>query len=367
MKRTLLFTQIYPPRQGGAATFYSNLVGTNQNEMDFFILSEYDSSEKVVDCCNGDVLYRILPKAGWLPRLIQIPLEVLILFLVSAYIVTTKNIDIIHSHASRGSIVGLSATATGFGIPIIYDCRDTGFRPRVIKMGPTPVWFSCASNIDQILINNRISEDRIVRLPVVNPEYVRKYRNAEIPEKPTELVYIGSIVERKGVFVLLAALETIRERGADMHLTVIGNGPAMSAFKKQCRNRGLNDHVTTTGSLSHDETLRRLAESDILVLPSESEGVPRVVLEGQDVGTPVVATAVGGIPDVINHEENGMLAEQTAESVAKNILRLVRDDKLYRTIVDNGIESANERSWERVGEQLREGYSRASSNKRQTF
>jgi glycosyltransferase involved in cell wall biosynthesis len=83
------------------------------------------------------------------------------------------------------------------------------------------------------------------------------------------------------------------------------------------------------------------------------------VLEGQDVGTPVVATAVGGIPDVIDHEENGMLAEQTAESVAENVLRLVRDDELYGTVVENGVGSADERSWERVGEQLREGYERS--------
>jgi len=173
------------------------------------------------------------------------------------------------------------------------------------------------------------------------------------------MLYIGSLREAKGVFLLLEAFETIRERGLDLHLTVIGDGPARGEFDKRCREIDLEEHVTLTGSLSHDETLRRLVDSDVLVLPSESEGVPRVVLEGQDVGTPVVATAVGGIPDVIDHEENGMLVEQTAESVTENVLRLVRDDELYRTVVGNGVESADGRSWERVGEQLREGYEKS--------
>lgn len=360
MRNVLLFTQIYPPRQGGAATFYSNLVRTNQNEINFFVISEYDGTNKLIEHCDGTVLYRILPKVGWLPRIIQAPLEAFILFIISACLVIMSNIDVIHTHASRGSIIGLSAAATIFQIPILYDCRDTGFRPRVVKMGPTPIWFSCASNIDQLLIDSGVPEDRIIRLPVVNPEYVREHRDIQIPERRTELIFVGSIVERKGIFLLLSAIEIIRERGVDTRLTVIGDGPAAPEFDKKCREKGLEDCVTRLGCLDHNKTLHHLSSADILALPSASEGVPRVVLEGQDVGTPVVATAVGGIPDVIDHEKTGMLTEQTPESIAENVLRLIHDNELYRTIVENGVESADERSWERAGEQLREGYNRAN-------
>jgi len=367
VKNVLLFTQIYPPRQGGAATFYSNLVRANQNEINFSVISEYHSTENMVDQCDGATIYRILPKVGWLPRFIQAPLEALILLIITAYLAIAGDIDIIHSHASRGSIVGLATAATIFNLPIIYDCRDTGFRPQVVKIGPTPVWFSCASNIDQLLIDNGVPEDRILRLSVVNPNYVREYRHTQVPERRNEIIFIGSIVERKGIFSLLSAVEIIRERGVDVHLTVIGDGPAASEFDEKCRQKEFGDHVTRLGRLDHNETLHHLSDADILVLPSESEGVPRVLLEGQDVGTPVVATSVGGISDVIAHEENGMLTKQTPKSIAENVLRLVHNDELYRTIVENGIETADKRNWERIGKQLCEGYSRVTRDERRIF
>jgi len=357
-----LFTPKYPPSTGGAATFYSNLISTTKGELRYFVVTGYKSDESVVVRQDGVSIYRILPRVSFLPRYFRVLLEVTLVTVFSAYILTKKDVDIIHAHASSFSVVSLAIVSTISRVPLAYDCQDEAFRPWIVRMGHTPVWFSCASNIDDILIRNDVPRGRIVRLPVVNPDYVRDYRSVDDSQTVSEMLYIGSLREAKGIFLLLDAFETIYERGYDLHFTVIGDGPAREEFEKRCREMGLGEHVTLTGSLSHDETLRRLAESDVLVLPSESEGMPRVVLEGHDVGTPVVATSVGGIPDVINHEENGMLAEQTAESVAENVLRLIRDDELYRMVVENGVKSADERSWERVGEQLREGYARAVSN-----
>jgi glycosyltransferase involved in cell wall biosynthesis len=359
-----LFTPKYPPSKGGAATFYSNLINTTNDELNYYILTEYKPDVSVITRQEGVSVYRILPRVSFLPRFFRVLLEVAFVTVFSVYILVKEEVDIIHAHASSFSVVSLALVSTISRVPLAYDCRDEGFRPWIVRMGHTPVWFSCASNIDDILVRNGVPEDRIIRLPVVNPDYVRDYRSIADSQTVSEMLYIGSLREAKGIFLLLEAFEIIRERGLDLHLTVIGDGPAREEFEKRCHEIDFGEHVTLTGSTSHDETLRRLAESDVLVLPSESEGVPRVVLEGQDVGTPVVATAVGGIPDVINHEENGMLAEQTAESVVENVLRLVRDDELYRTVVENGIQSANERSWERVGEQLREGYSRALSGEK---
>jgi glycosyltransferase involved in cell wall biosynthesis len=185
---------------------------------------------------------------------------------------------------------------------------------------------------------------------------VKEYRSTSIPDEPTNLIYIGTLRKPKGIFLLADAIKILHEQDVNIDLTVVGDGPDRSKFEKRCRNSGIEDHVTLVGSLDHNDTLRRLAESDVLVLPSESEGVPRVVLEGQDVGTPVVATSVGGIPDAIDHEKTGMLTEQTSESIVENVLRLIDDGKLYRTIVKNGVETADERSWERVGKQMRDGY-----------
>jgi len=354
-----LFTPKYPPSKGGAATFYSNLVSTTKDELDYVIVSEYKSGKPILTRQESVSVYRILPRVSILPTYLRVLLEVILATVISTYILVSEEVDVMHTHASSFSVISISIVSTAFRVPIAYDCRDEGFRPWIVRMGHTPVWFSCASNIDEILIQNGIPEERIVRLPVVNPSYVREYRSIVASEAVSEILYIGSLREEKGIFLLLETFEIIRERGFNLHLTVIGDGPAQNEFEKRCRKLGLRKHVTLTGPLSHRKTLRRLAEYDVLVLPSESEGIPRVVLEGQDVGTPVVATAVGGIPDVLDHEENGMLAEQTAESVAENVIRLVRNDELYQAIVENGAEGADERGWERVGKKLREGYERS--------
>ncbi|MDB9253339.1 glycosyltransferase family 4 protein [Halorubrum ezzemoulense] len=361
MEDILLFTPKYPPAKGGASTFYSNLISSVSDSMNFHVVTTYNSEEPVVTHQERVSIYRILPRVDMFPTYLRILLEISIVFMTSAYILVKEDINIIHAHASSFSVISLTVVSTIFRVPIAYDCRDEAFRPWIIQMGYAPVWFSCASNIDEILMRNGVPKDRIIRLPVVNPDYVQDYRSVDDSQTVSELLYIGSLREAKGIFVLLEAFKTIREYGFDLHLTVIGEGPARDEFVKSCQELNLKEYVTFKGSLSHDETLCCLSESGILILPSESEGVPRVVLESHDVGTPVVATAVGGIPDVISHKENGMLAERTAESIAENVFRLVRDDKLYQTIVNNSIKDADKRNWERVREQLYEGYEEVCS------
>ncbi|OYR54182.1 hypothetical protein DJ70_14575 [Halorubrum halodurans] len=267
-----------------------------------------------------------------------------------------EGVDVIHAHASSFSVISLAIVSTLFQVPIAYDCRDEAFRPWIVQMGYTPVWFSCASNIDKILTQNGVPRDRIIRLPVINPGYVQDYRFVADSQTVSNLIYIGSLREAKGIFDLLDAFEIICEHESNVHLTIIGDGPAQGEFIKYCRRMNLKEQVTLEGSLSHEKTLCYLSRSDILILPSKSEGVPRVVLEGHDVGTPVVATDVGGIPDVIDHEENGLLAEQTTESIAESVLRLIRDKELRQTIVENGMNSADERNWDRVRCCLYRGY-----------
>jgi glycosyltransferase involved in cell wall biosynthesis len=360
VKTTLLFTPKYPPSRGGAATFYSNLIETEQSDIDFFVITKIHDRRSFISSNGTTPVYSVLPRTEGLHRYIRVPIETIILALVSFYLIFFNKIDIIHTHASSFSVIGLAAVATIFRTPIINDCRDEKFRPWIIKRGPTPLWFSCASNIDEILKKEGIPKEKIMRLPVVNPEYVKDYRQTERTDKIKEMIYIGTIEESKGIFLLLDAFEIISNSREKIELTIVGNGPDRSKLQKKCRMKGLENAITFTGALDHGETLGRLANADVLVLPSESEGVPRVVLEGQEVGTPVVATAVGGIPDVISHKKSGMLTEQTAESVAKNVRRLVRDDELYQTVVENGVKSADDRSWKYVGERLLEGYDNAA-------
>jgi glycosyltransferase involved in cell wall biosynthesis len=281
---------------------------------------------------------------------------------MAAYAIMRRDVDVIHAHASSFAVVGLAAASTVFRVPIVNDCRDEAFRPWIVTSGFTPIWFSCASNIDDILIENGVPADRIVRLPVVNPSYVREYREPDREGGVNEIVFVGSIRSAKGVFVLLDALELLHEKEINARLTLIGDRPATENLRVRTIEKNLVEHIILTGRLNHRETLDRLAQADVLVLPSESEDLPRVVLEAQEVGTPIVATPVGGVPDVITHEKTGMLSPRTTESIANNVVRLAHDDDFYRCVVTNGLKRSESQGWDQVSEKLYEGYKRATSS-----
>ncbi|WP_159904788.1 glycosyltransferase family 4 protein [Salinirussus salinus] len=359
VERVLLFTPKYPPSRGGAAVFYSNIVRTTDEQIRFFVVTKYEKGETIIQEEDNVTIYRLLPRTDLLPRYLRVVLEMFVLAIVCLYLVTTESIQIIHAHASSFSVLALSAVAAVSRVPLINDCRDEAFRPWLIKLGPTPVWFSCAPNIDSILIKNGIPERRIIRLPVVNPEYVSNYESTgRKGNDMLHLIHVGSIREEKGVFLLLDTLEHLHEQGVSARLTLIGDGPEMENLRRSCNERVIKECVTIAGRLDHRETLNHLAAADVLALLSESEGIPRVVLEAQEIGTPVVATSAGGIPEIIDDEKTGLLVSRTASSAAEAINCLFSDEELYETITTNA-KQERQRTWDHAAEQLYEGYRRA--------
>ena len=359
VKRVLLFTPKYPPSRGGAAVFYSNIVRTTNEQIRFFVVTKCEKEETVIQQEDNATIYRFLPRTNLLPRYLRIVLEMFVLAVVSLYLIATESIQVIHSHASSFSVLALSAVAAVSRVPLINDCRDEAFRPWMAKLGPTPVWFSCAPNIDDILIRNGVPEKQIIRLPVVNPEYVSNYESTgRRGDDKLHLIHVGSIREEKGVFLLLDTLEHLHKQGVSARLTIVGDGPEIESLRRSCDEKAIKEYVMIAGRLDHHKTLNHLANADMLVLLSESEGIPRVVLEAQEVGTPVVATSAGGIPEIIDDEKTGLLVDRSATSAAEAITRLLSDEELYETITANA-KQERKRTWDTAAEQLHEGYRRA--------
>jgi glycosyltransferase involved in cell wall biosynthesis len=98
----------------------------------------------------------------------------------------------------------------------------------------------------------------------------------------------------------------------------------------------LNDKVRLVGRVSHDEVPRYLNQLKLLVIPSYSEGLPNVILEAMASGTPVLATPVGSIPDIITGGETGFIMENNSpECIAKNVIRALNHPNLGQ-ISQNG-------------------------------
>lgn len=135
-----------------------------------------------------------------------------------------------------------------------------------------------------------------------------------------KVVTVGRLVPWKKIDHLIEAIAECKETG----LVVVGDGPERSRLEELVRARQLAERVYFAGQRSTAETLSLMAACDLFVLNSTYEGFPHVVLEAMSVGLPVVATAVGGTPELIRNGENGVLVAPNANgSLSKTLIQLV--------------------------------------------
>lgn len=123
------------------------------------------------------------------------------------------------------------------------------------------------------------------------------------------ILFVGNLKRDKGVLDLLEAYKAYRARGGNYALHYVGDGPEKVRLKSMIETYGLETHVVLHGALQHSVVAQVIRQSCSLVLPSYHEGVPNVLLEAASCGVPVLATSVGGIPEVVKSEKTGLLSE----------------------------------------------------------
>jgi glycosyltransferase involved in cell wall biosynthesis len=147
-------------------------------------------------------------------------------------------------------------------------------------------------------------------------------------ERPGALVaFVGRIEGAKGVFDLIEAVSEVRQTIPDVRLECAGDGDVEGALR-HVAVRGLRPNAHFPGWLSPRRREELLARASVFVLPSHAEGVPMSLLEAMAAGCPVIATDVGGIPDVITHGVNGLLVpvgDRDALALALHRLLVDRD------------------------------------------
>ena len=141
------------------------------------------------------------------------------------------------------------------------------------------------------------------------------------------LAWAGRMTAEKGVDDLVAALRRLVADGRDVHLSLVGDGPARSSVAAAVEAMGLAGRVTWHGYVADRAPyLSILREADVFVLPSHAEGVPKVVVEAMAAGLPVIATATGNTPEVLAHGRRGVIVPiGDAVALAAAIARLADD------------------------------------------
>jgi glycosyltransferase involved in cell wall biosynthesis len=142
------------------------------------------------------------------------------------------------------------------------------------------------------------------------------------------------LVERKGIKNLVQAMPRILTTMPKVMLVVVGDGPERDRLKEEVRRLGLSGNVIFAGKVAENKLLRLYEISDVFVLPAivdsdgNTEGLGVVLLEAMSTQKPVVASRVGGIPEVVVHKQTGILVEPgNPDELARAITYLLKNDQ----------------------------------------
>jgi glycosyltransferase involved in cell wall biosynthesis len=155
------------------------------------------------------------------------------------------------------------------------------------------------------------------------------------------VLFMGGIDPfRKGVLDLLDAAAIVVRENPNVRFIMSG-GDSFQEVEKQWKKLGLENHIEFVGWIPENQKARAYHSADILVLPSHNEGLPYVIIEALASGLPIIASSVGGIPEVVIHGENGYIIEPgDSHSLAKYILLLAANPELRQIISKHNRERA---------------------------
>ena len=153
------------------------------------------------------------------------------------------------------------------------------------------------------------------------------------------LTCVGTLEDKKGQSYLIAALRDVSLAHPEVRLRLVGDGPDRQLIESCIAQYGLQSIVTLRGWCTQSEVRQELERSDIFVLPSvvakdgRMEGIPVALMEAMSAGVPVITSNISGIPELVRHEETGLLVpERDSQALGASISRLIEDTELYRRL-----------------------------------
>jgi glycosyltransferase involved in cell wall biosynthesis len=362
-KKVLIVTPLYPPYTGGAAIYFYRLAQNLKDKLNVIVLTTRHS--KAV-ASNDIKLFRTIPNflETYVPdNIVYKMLRYLFLpaatFLSSFIIYLRHRPKLIHVHSSTSITLGACLFSLLFRIPIVIDAQD--LFPRnfplkwVIKIGHTPRYIALGKKVEEMLLSINIPKKKILTLQPAHPSFEKK-----ITEKPKKgrdkkkviILFIGGLTRIKGVDVLLESFKIASRHSDNLLLKIVGDGPMRSYCERVIDKYNLN--VELLGTLPYESTLKEIYSCDFLVLASRTEGYPRVILEAFEFKKPVIATNVGGVSELVRHNENGILVDpDNSEALAEAMLKLGKDRALRDIMGENGKNSLkNLPTWAALSEKI---------------
>jgi len=178
----------------------------------------------------------------------------------------------------------------------------------------------------------------------------------DIPKSENRIIFVGALDPRKNVSLLIAAVKKLKDTGLRVTLDIVGEGPEQPHLTMLTHDLGIADQINFLGPSRN--IAEHILRAHVFVLPSAYEGVPNVVLEAMACGVPVIATRVGGVPDIIQHRRNGLIIPPCdIEALCAGIQELLGDKTLCQEFSVRARETAVEHfSLSAVADQYAELY-----------
>jgi len=167
-----------------------------------------------------------------------------------------------------------------------------------------------------------------------------------LPLNKKIVVYVGRLAEEKGLTTLVAAAGLISAKREDFLLCIVGDGPQMDELRNQTTELGISEAVRFIGHQNHEAIASWLGACDVFCLPSIREGCPNVIIEALSSGRPVVASRVGGIPDMVK-SNTGALVEPAQPNELAEALNHALDQYWDTEAIAN---SVKENTWRATAE-----------------
>ncbi|MBW1973302.1 MAG: hypothetical protein DRP55_08035 [Spirochaetes bacterium] len=154
-----------------------------------------------------------------------------------------------------------------------------------------------------------------------------------LPLKIPIILFVGRLIKSKGVEILLSIIEDKEIKNQKSSFIFLGKGELEELIEQKAQKIGIENKIILVGHKEHKEVISWIDLSDIIVLPSFSEGRPNIILEAMSRAKPVVATRVGGIPELIDDNITGILVSpKNSKAFLEAIKRLLKDERLRKSM-----------------------------------
>lgn len=231
--------------------------------------------------------------------------------MVLARHLTRQGIGHLHNHFATASCSVAMLTSELSGVPFSFtlhgpvdflETRHWRLDEKIARAG----FVACISHFCRsqgMLFSDPAHWPRlcIIHCGVIPERYAT--RSGHVPGR--NILFVGRLAAEKGVPLLLEAFARAREAYPDACLTLVGDGPERTMLEARVRELGLQEVVRFTGYLSQQEVAGELAQADLFVLPSFSEGLPVVLMEAMATGLPVLTTGIAGVPELVEEGVTG--------------------------------------------------------------